>query len=81
MIDSFVSRLFLTGPADYSLPSSLITLSSGNTRTNLPLNIIRDGIVLEGRETFSLQLQRTSGQLTSGLIGTTIVINDRDGED
>ena len=81
MIDSFVSRLFLTGPADYSLPSSLVTLSPGNTRTNLPLNIIRDGIVLEGSETFSLQLQRTSGQLTSGLIGTTIVINDRDGED
>ena len=46
------------------------------------LNIIRDGIVLEGRETFyKASAERSSGQLTSGLMGTTIEINERDGED
>ena len=74
MIAFFVLQSILIGLTGYSLPSNLITLSPGNTRANVYCsNIIRDGIVLEGRETFSLQLpQRSSGQLTSGLMGTTI---------
>lgn len=74
-----VFLLCLIGPVDYSLLSNVVTLSPGDTQTNLAINILSDGIVLEGREIFSLQLQRTSGQLTSNLIGAMVAINDRDG--
>lgn len=47
---------------------------------SLPLNISQDGIVLEGKEVFSLQFQRLSGQLTADLIGTTVAIIDKDGK-
>ena len=75
---------YCTGDSDYSVvtgPSSLLTLSSTNQQTTTDVTIISDGIVLEGNETFSLQLQQTSGQQpVIALRNTTITILDGDGE-
>ena len=73
-----------TGDSDYSVvtgPLSLLTLSSTNQQTTTDVTIISDGIVLEEEETFSLQLQQTSGQQpVIALRNTTITIQDGDGE-
>ena len=62
-------------------PSSIVTLSSTNQQTTTVVSIIRDGIVLEEEETFSLQLQQTSGQQPVVAIqNTTVTIVDGDGE-
>ena len=73
-----------TGGSDYSVvtgPSSLVTLTSTNQQATTDVTIIRDGIVLEEEETFSLQLQQTSGQQpVIALRNTTVTILDGDGE-
>ena len=62
-------------------PSSLVTLSSTNQQTTTVVSIIRDGIVLEEEETFSLQLQQMSGQQPVVAVqNTTVMIVDGDGE-
>ena len=72
----------ITGGSDYSVvtgPLSLITPT--NQQTTTAVTIIRDGIVLEEEETFSLQLQQTSGQQPVVAVqNTTVTIVDGDGE-
>ena len=57
-----------------------MTLSSTNQQTTTAVTIIRDGIVLEEEETFSLQLQQRGGQPVIGFHNTTVSIVDTDGE-
>ena len=71
---------YSSGPADYSLPTTTITLSPSNQQASQPLSILTDGIVLEGLEIFSLQLDHVSGQHVTELRGTTVSIVDSDGQ-
>ena len=77
-----VQLVLYTGGSDYSVvtgPSSLVTLTSTNQQATTDVTIIRDGIVLEEEETFSLQLQQTSGQQpVVALRNTTVTIVDGD---
>ena len=61
--------------------ASLKTLTSTNQQTTTAVTIIKDGIVLEKEETFSLHLQQTSGrQPVIAFQNTTVTIVDGDGE-
>ena len=72
------------GGSDYLVmtgPLSLMSLTPTNQQTTTAVSIIRDGIVLEEEETFSLQLQQTSGQQPVVAVqNTTVTIVDGDGE-
>ena len=71
---------YFTEGTDYSLATGPLTLSPSNPHVNQSLSILKDGIVLEETEVFSLQLHRDSGQPTADLRGATVVINDTDGQ-
>lgn len=58
---------------------TVVTLTQGTPQVNQTLNIIPDGVVLEGVEVFSLQLNQTSGQLVNDLHNTEVTIVDKDG--
>ena len=58
---------------------TVVTLTQGTPQVNHILNIITDGVVLEGVEMFSLQLNQTSGQLVNDLHNTEVTIVDTDG--
>lgn len=65
---------------DFSLQSGTLSLTPTSPQATQSLTIIRDGVVLEGREVFELQLHLVSaGQPVSKLVGTKVVIQDTDG--
>ena len=72
------------GGSDYLVVTGLLSsmsLTPTNQQTITAVTIIRDGIVLEEEETFSLQLQQTSGQQPVVAVqNTTVTIVDGDGE-
>ena len=65
--------------SDYSLGSSLLTLSPSSPLANQTINIPQDGIVLEDNETFALTLSHAGGQPAVELRNATVVIVDTDG--
>ena len=79
-----IAFCLITGGSDYSVvtgPLNLMSLTPTNQQTTTAVTIIRDGIVLEEEETFSLQLQQTSGQQPVVAVqNTTVTIVDGDGE-
>ena len=80
---SFIKHVCsITAGTDYSLAMGSFTVASISQDTpevNHTLNIITDGVVLEGVEVFSLQLNWTSGQHVNDLHDTEIIIVDTDG--
>ena len=70
---------FSSDSSDYSLPLSEVTLTASNPRVHFSLNIISDGVVLEGLEVFTLQLQRSEGQSVIDVRDAKISIIDTDG--
>ena len=67
---------------DYSLAMgsyTQVTLTPTNPAVHHTINIVNDGVVLEEKETFSLELQWLSGQHVDDLHNTTVAIVDTDG--
>ena len=70
----------LAAAIDYSLPSTTLTLTPSIPQVNQTVSILTDGIVLEGPETLSLQIQQVSGQPVTDLRSTTVTVIDKDGK-
>lgn len=56
-------------------------LTTDNQKSSLNVDIARDGIVLEGDESFALQVHQTGGQQPVIFVqNTNITVTDSDGE-
>ena len=77
-----IYTLSIADGSDYSLAMgsyTQVTLTPANQAVQHTINIINDEVVLEEKETLSLELQWLSGQHVDDLHNTTVAIVDTDG--
>lgn len=73
--------VFYIDGADFSIPPNThVTLIPSLQQTTHSLSIQKDGVVLEGLETFRLELQWVSGQAVNELRPLEVTIVDTDGQ-